>query len=786
MVDKPRRPHEEDIRFDDEEFEPSLEPRKATAWLNLLEESEKAFEDWNLRCDNIEKQFANIERLNSTARDREFQLFWANCEVLKPSIYARAPIPVVVPKFKDRRPVYQEASEMLERCAVVCFDLAYINELMLQVRDDLALIGRGVPWCRYESGDGYGNYSGEKVCVDFKNRRDFLHSLSRCWYEVTWVAAASYLTRSEAHERFAPHSGRAYQDAEYRVDKDAKEVGGGDSRERAKFWEIWHKTEKRVVWVAKGVEDILDEDEPHLDLEHFFPCPKPAYGTLQRGSLVPVPDMMQYKDQLEEVNQLTGRIHALADALEVKGFYPAGGGEIADAVTAAINIKTPGRVMVPISNWAAFGGSKEVIIWLPIDQIALTIKELVALRKQVIEDVYQIMGLSDIMRGTTDPNETLGAQKLKSDYGSVRTRDKQYELQRVAKDLVGICCEIMTEKFARKTLIEMSQTQLPTQQIQQLKLQQLQQQVMLAQQAMQRLQMQQAQLPPPPHGAQPPGQSPGKPADPMTQPLQQIQAYVQQATQKIEQIKAEPTIEQVLTFLKNTRAKAFVLDIETDSTILPDELAEKEKHTEFLAVLSSTIQQLSALIAQDPESAEFCGEILKFAVKPYRVGRTLDSAIDDLVERVKARAGQQVREDPQTVTAKTALQVEQLKTSRQAERDKADVQLKAQEIALKDKQEQMKIASNEKIKMAEIMGRQRDDEARAALTNQKALHDREQHQADMIGKAAEMQLNSQKLGMQQAAHQAKQADMAARADERRSAQAFRQQSQQAPQPFTPP
>ena len=74
------------------------------------------------------------------------------------------------------------------------------------------------------------------------------------------------------------------------------------------------------------------------------------------------------RDQLEELNLLTGRIHALSDALEVKGFYPAGGSEIADAVQTAIIIKTPGRILVPISNWAAFGGSKEVIIWLPIDR----------------------------------------------------------------------------------------------------------------------------------------------------------------------------------------------------------------------------------------------------------------------------------------------------------------------------------------------------------------------------------------------------------------------------------
>ena len=95
-------------------------------------------------------------------------------------------------------------------------------------------------------------------------------------------------------------------------------------------------------------------------------------------------------------------------------------------------------MLVPITNWAAFGGTKDVIIWLPIDMIATTITALVALRKQVIEDIYQIMGLSDIMRGATDPNETLGAQQLKTQYGSTRIRDKQQEMVRLARDLVEI------------------------------------------------------------------------------------------------------------------------------------------------------------------------------------------------------------------------------------------------------------------------------------------------------------------------------------------------------------
>lgn len=74
-------------------------------------------------------------------------------------------------------------------------------------------------------------------------------------------------------------------------------------------WEVWSRQHDLVVWVTEGAQKTLDEGPPHLKLSGFFPCPRPAYGTLQRRSLVPVPDVVFYRDQLEEINDLTRRIH---------------------------------------------------------------------------------------------------------------------------------------------------------------------------------------------------------------------------------------------------------------------------------------------------------------------------------------------------------------------------------------------------------------------------------------------------------------------------------------------
>jgi hypothetical protein len=479
---------------------------------------------------------------------------------------------------------------------------------------------------------------------------------------------------------------------------------------------------------------------------------------------------------LEELNLLTGRIHALSDALEVRGFYPAGGAEIADAVQAAVTTHTPGRVLIPISNWSAFGGSKEVIIWMPIEKIAETITNLVMLRKQVIEDIYQIMGISDIMRGATDPSETLGAQQLKTQNGSTRTRDKQQELVRLARDLVEITLEIITQHFDEVTIIEMSQTQLPTLQMQQQAAQQLIGQMQQLQQT--QMQMQQAQAQQPQQQLAGPGIDPSaKPPEPPTQQdpnaqqLAQINSQMEGLGRQLQKLQDQPTIEQVLKFLKSNRAKSFVLDIETDSTILSDENAEKAARTEFVGVLGQLLPQLSAMITAEPKTAEFCGEILKFATAPFRSGRSLDGAIDELVEQMKIKGEQPQGGGPNDVM----LQVEQMKQQTAREKLKQDDKQHVADLEQKDRHKTWELNNQKEIERIKLGAKAQDDQAKMAVQGQKMQESRESHQAHMIELNQKMQSDQQKAAMVAQSHAAKQQDMASKANERQQMNTFRMQ-----------
>lgn len=700
----------------DHNFDPSVEPSSSKAWLNLIQDAADKFKTYQDKCDSIDDLYSKLEDLSNYARDPEYRIFWANVQVLLPSIYSRPPVPVVVPEFGERDPVKRVTSELLERCLAKSFDMNGMDETMRGVRDDMVISGRGVAWVRYDTEDG------EKVCVEYLDRKDFLHDPARYWLEVGWVARRGFMTRKQMKKRFGEEK---VTNATFNVQKKEQPDGSVDPREKAEVWEIWSKEENRVVWVTEGVEEILDEGAPHLKLQGFFPCPKPAFTTLQRRSLIPVPDMVYYKDQLEEINKLTKRIHALADAIQVKGFYP-GGGEIGEAVETALNIMDDRQVMVPVSNFAAFGQGGDPIVWLPIEMVANTIAGLVEMRRQQIEDVYQITGLSDIMRGATDAQETLGAQKLKSQYGSIRVHERQHELVRVARDAARIAAEIMAENFDKKTMLDLSQMEIPTKADINKRVKEVEDRV--------------RQMAQSPEGQAMVQQNP-----------QQAQQIVDQAAQQIAKLEETPTIEDVMKLLKDERIRPFALDIETDSTIQPDEMAEKQARAEFMEAFARSVGAIQPLLMAGEAGAVMAGGMIKFALAPYRVGRELEGMIDDFVDQAPQMAAAMQDQGGETEALAQAnlkiAEAEAKKAEAAVAKVQADAQKAQMDMQLRAKEAQDKAAS---------------DQQRFALEVEQTTGSIAETSARIEKIYADIQLAQQKMGLE--ANKEQREDIKAAAD----------------------
>lgn len=626
-------------------------PRDSRPWLDLIKDGERSFSTYQEKCDSIDKLYAHLAGMAEVKADRQFQIFWANLEVLKPSIYARAPMPVVVPRFKDTKELPRKASEILERTLSTTFDVEDIDSTMRHVRDDMAINSRGASWLRYEAEEIEDGSIKEKVCFDHIDRKDFLHEPARKWAEVGWVARRAWLSRDEGRKRF----GDVFLKVQMQKRKDL-EGQDYEGEKKGQVWEIWSKTKGVVVWVTPDLQEILDVKEPFLKLEGFFPCPRPAYGTLQRGSLIPVPDFLYYRDQVEEINELTARISALCESLRMKGFYAAGAEDMSSAIERAMKDQDNSAILTPVPTFALMAGQsmKDAIQWLPVSDIATVVRELIGLRKQLIEDVYQITGISDIMRGDTNASETLGAQQLKSQYGSIRIRDRQNEMIRIARDLTRMAGEIIAENFQPQTLMQMSQVELPTDQ-------QVKQQMMAMQQQAQQAAMmaqQQGQQPPPP---------PEMPKPPVT-------------------------IENVIQLFRAEHIRPFVLDIETDSTISPDEDAEKQRATELLTGIGGYMQQAMPLAQMVPEAADMIGQMLIMTVQKYRAGRQIEGVVEDFIEKMKKKAQQPPQPNPEMEKAKMEMQSAQQMAQANLQIKQMDGQIKALDLQIKQIDAQARMA----------------------------------------------------------------------------------------------
>ena len=674
--------------------------------LAALKRSEDAFREWDATCHMIDdvysKHGASYESLMTSYggeawQDAQMDLFWSSSEVLKPAIYAKPPQPAISPIFKDGGAVKTTTAELLERAAVSTFKNSGIDEVMQSTRDDLIFSGRGVMWLRYET-DG-----GKKVCVEHLDRDDFLHDVARKWSGVGWVAGGFWMSREEIKGRFKGITDEQLDQIKFLERRDEDNSDEKSMSAKAKVWEVWHKANNRVYWVMEGLDVYLDDSEPHLKLNDFFPCPRPAYGTLRRRSLIPVPDFERYAGMFSKINTLTSRIYLLLDQVRMKGIIP-GGGDVATAIETLMK-SDDDSILIAVPGAALMEGTAAVV-WMPLDQIANAITGLIEARRQLIEDFYQLSGISDIMRGATEAEETLGAQQMKAQYGSVRVRCKIDEMQRVAADAVKIASEILAEKFDGDTLLEMSQMDLPTRADIKKRIKEIES---AAEQEMQALGDKAEQMA-------------GQVEDP-----QQAQAMFQQEQQAIFQ-KYAPMLEEaenlvpiddVVDLLRDDKARSFAFEIETDSTILTDELAEKQSRAEFITAFNGAAQGLMSVASMGEPGAKLAGEMLKFSLAPYRVGRQMNAAIDDFVKQAPAMiAAQQGEGEDQGVGALAEAEME--KARAQMAKVEADSALKQAENQRKFAELQVK-AQKDQAEAAAKMAKLEQDANANAIKAQEAM-----------------------------------------------------------------
>jgi hypothetical protein len=452
-------------------------------WYKTIMGYERSYKRWEARVDRIVKKYKDDSRYDRNPNAR-FNILWSNVQTIQPAIFARLPRPDVSRRFRDNDPIGRVASMMLERALE--FEIEHYGDYKSAMNNsvlDRLLGGRGVAWVRYEPhivgevadepDDGFQvtedsdeaetesameNENPERIeyecCpVDYVHWKDFGHTIARTWEEVTAVWRKVYMSRPALCERFGEELG-------YKIPLDTQpddlkqSYKTNDGVYEALIYEIWDKETGKVLWISKSLGKILDERDDPLGLENFWPCPKPLYSTLTTDSLEPIPDYVIYQDQARELDALCDRIDGLINALKVRGVYDASSSELQRLFSEGEN-----NTLIPVHNWMAFAekqGMKGAIDLVDITPFATALQSCYQAMEQVKGQIYELMGIADIQRGQTDPNETLGAQIIKSNNAAGRLKTMQHSVVDFATSLLSIKSQIICNHFTDETLVKIS------------------------------------------------------------------------------------------------------------------------------------------------------------------------------------------------------------------------------------------------------------------------------------------------------------------------------------------
>ena len=694
----------------DSEKEANARATRARAWHKELESAYKREKSWRKDALTYTQLYEAGKRT-----ENQYNILYANTEVLGPAVYNSVPRPVVDRRFKDEDPLGKMASKAAQRMLEYMVNDGHpsestFDELMKSAVLEAFVPGRGVTRFRYEAEfekvetlpDGdveaetpervkYEYVCGEEVPWD-----RFRHGYAKKWKDVPWVAFEHDFSQEELKESFPDTYKEVPEPSESSSEDDSDtSEPDGSAAERAdaklvKVFEIWDKVTRKVYFVTPSNMGLLlkEVDDP-FQLDGFFPCPRPLTFIQKISSLVPVPPYSLYEEQSKELNRVTVRINKLLAMLKVRGMY--------DASIEGIDKVLSGDdgELVPAANVASMaqGQTLEKALWLvPIDKIIATVQQLYQARPQIKAVIFEISGIADIMRGSSAASETLGAQKIKESWGTLRLKRAQKEAARYARDCLRIMAELGVSKLSPQTIQAMTGLPYPMQSVKQQAQMQLQQAIQM--------------------GA-----------------AQQPQA--QQQLAQLAQAAQTPSWEDLLTLLRDDVQRSFRIDIETNSTVDAEATEDKQDISEILNAISQFLSGVGPLIESGMMPFEVAKGMLVSIVRRFRFG-------NDIEDQLKQMQAPQPKPDPSVAKAQADLQASAQEHQFTMQEKQLELQMREHEMQLKAQSDSRAQQLEERRMQMEMEFMLQEHQLKLAELSRKAEAGAAQHQQKLQQMSAQV------------------------------------------------
>lgn len=427
---------------------------EAKIWIDRISKAKKEWQQYHDLIKEIREYYRNKKANNKQ------NIFWSSIETLKPFIYFKAPVPYVERKSKVSNPVEDAACAILEKALIQNLETQDFDGVIKYARNDYLLSGLGLTYEKYvptfktvevesfnENGDIVALQTdvleSAKVETTYLDPQKLIFDCSNVsvWEDCEWVAQEIEMTKKDVIDQFGEDVASKILDGTTDLDEELERP--------TSVYRIWDKKDGLILYVSKEYrDDYLRVDEDILKIEGFYPFAKPVFATLANDGLIPVPDYSEIKCQLDELDGINSRMKLTMQAIKVSGAYDGSFPELANILNKDVSL-------VSVSDFEKIrekGGIAGLVNFMPIEQYINALQALAERRAQLMNAIYEITGVSDIMRGNSDPNETATAVTQKTNFGTLRNQDRQNDFQRFLTDILKIKAEIICEMFTPEML----------------------------------------------------------------------------------------------------------------------------------------------------------------------------------------------------------------------------------------------------------------------------------------------------------------------------------------------
>jgi len=411
----------------------------AQRWGTEIEAADQELRKFHDEARRIVQRY--LDKRDAYGKDEsKVNLFWSTMKVLLSMLYARPPKADVSRTFLDfEDDVARVAGTMLQRILNRGFDddTSDWDTNVRQGIEDWLVVGLGQIWLRYEvKTEPYvipaqlDPMTGMELAPEQEAERIVDEGFGE------EIAAVVPLGKTKSQSNVN--------------DQEVKH----DPWTKAEVFEIWCKENRKVYWYTKGADVILDVKDDPLQLDGFFPCPKPVAANVTSSNFLPRADYIFAQDQFNELDEINTRITWLTRAAKVVGVYD----KSAEGIQRVFQQGAENQ-LIPVDNWALFaerGGIKGQVDWIPIDQVTNAIERLRQYRQDKVMQIYEVLGISDIMRGSSKASETAAAQQIKAQFGSTRVQLMQFYIADWISQALRIKAEIICKHWQPETIIKRS------------------------------------------------------------------------------------------------------------------------------------------------------------------------------------------------------------------------------------------------------------------------------------------------------------------------------------------